>query len=68
MTKHYRSIINITGLDDIDIARSFALGGVQDLAEQDGIILSEDDVIGRTTLGRYEKEGKTYLQAILTTD
>jgi hypothetical protein len=68
MTNHYRSTINITGLDDIDIARSFALGGVQDLARQEGCILSQDEVFDRTTLGFYEKEGKTYLQAILTTD
>jgi hypothetical protein len=68
MTNHYRSTINITGLDDIDIARSFALGWVQALAEQDGYILSPNAVVYRTTLGFYEKEGGTYLQAILTTD
>jgi hypothetical protein len=67
MTKHYRPIIDITGLDDIDIAGAFALGWVQILTE-DGYILSLDEVVAWTTLGTHEKEGKTYLQAILTTD
>jgi hypothetical protein len=67
MTDNYRSTIDITGADDITTARSLVLNGVQELAQQDGIILSQDDVVDRTALSRYEREGRTYLQAVLAT-
>lgn len=66
MTNTYRSIIDITGSDDVTEARSLALNGVQSLAAEAGIFLSQDQVVERTSLGTYEKDGKTYLQALLT--
>lgn len=69
MTNTYCSTIDITGADSdaITTATSLVLGAVQKLAKRDGIILSQDEVVGRTTLGTHEKEGKTRLQAILST-
>lgn len=67
MTNNYRSTIDITGADDVTESRSLVLNGVQTLAAADGILLSQDQVVQCTSLGTYEKGGKTYLQAVLTT-
>lgn len=69
MTNTYRSFIEIPGAEDIDaldLAKTFVLNGVWILAEQDGMFLSQDQVYDQTALGTYEKEGRVYLQAILS--
>lgn len=68
MTRHYCSTMDITGVNDITLATSFVLNGVQTLAEQEGKVLSQDEVVDRTALGTYDKEGRTYLQAVLAID
>ena len=68
MRKHYCSTMDITRVNDITLATSFVLNGVQTLAEQEGEVLSQDEVVDRATLGTYDKEGRMYLQAVLAID
>lgn len=65
MTNTYCSTIDITDCDDMIEAKSFTLGGVQLLAQEAGMVLSERQVFDRTSFGTFERDGRTILQAIL---